>query len=121
MRAHALVLLIVLALVAPVGRVDGEPSAADAVWDPGNQLARRGDYVEAQQFFASIAAQGQPAIAPRALILQARAALADADTDTAEALLQQLLRDYPSSDQVAAAYFSLEQVRRSVGDCAGAM
>src|SRR4030081_3694967 len=109
MRAHALVLLTVLALVAPVGHVDGEPSAVDAVWDPGEQLVRRGDYVEAQQFFASIADQGQPAIAPRALLLEARAALADTDTDTAEALLKQLVRDYPSSEQVGGAYFSLAQ------------
>src|SRR4030081_3216858 len=121
MRAHALVLLIVLALVAPVGRVDGEQSAADAVWDPGNQLARRGDYVEAQQFFASIADQGQPAIAPRALLLEALAALPDTDDDPAEVLLQQVVRDYPSSEQVGGAYFSRAQLRRSTGDCAGAL
>ncbi len=121
MRAHALVLLLIAALVAPAGRVDGEQSVADAVWDPGYQLARRGDYIGAQQFFASMVDQGQSSIAPHALLLLARAALADADTDTAEAALQQLLRDYPSSDQVAGAYFSLEQVRRAVGDCAGAM
>src|SRR5713101_7874437 len=121
MRAHALVLLLIAALVAPAGRVDGEQSVADAVWDPGYQLARRGDYIGAQQFFASMVDQGQSSIAPRALLLLARAALADADTDTAEAALQQLLRDYPSSDQVAGAYFSLEEVRRAVGDCAGAM
>jgi soluble lytic murein transglycosylase len=112
---------MIVALVAPAGRVDGEPSAADAVWDPGYQLVRRGDYVSAQQFFASMADQGQSSIAPRALLFLARAAFADTDTDTAEAALQQLLRDYPSSDQVAGAYFSLEQVRRAVGDCAGAM
>jgi soluble lytic murein transglycosylase len=121
MRAHALVLLLIAALVAPAGRVDGEQSVADAVWDPGYQLVRRGDYVGAQQFFASMVDQGQSSIAPRALLLLARAALADADTDTAEAALQQLLRDYPSSDQLAGAYFSLEQVRRAAGDCAGAM
>src|SRR5712692_578929 len=121
MRAHALVLLMIVALVAPAGRVDGEQSIADAVWDPGYQLVRRGDYIGAQQFFASMADQGQSSIAPRALLLLARAALADADTDTAEAALQQLLRDYPSSDQLAGAYFSLEQVRRAAGDCVGAM
>src|SRR5437660_713213 len=121
MRAHALVLLMIAALVAPVGRVDGEQSVVDAVWDPGVQLVRRGDYVGAQQFFASMADQGQSAIAPRALLLLARAALADSDTDTAEAALQQLLRDYPSSDQLAGAYFSLAQVRRAAGDCGGAM
>src|SRR5229473_7566962 len=77
MRAHALVLLMIIALVAPAGRVDGEPSAADAVWDPGYQLVRRGDYVSAQQFFASMADQGQTSIAPRALLFLARAAFAD--------------------------------------------
>src|SRR6267378_3410537 len=121
MRAHALVLLMIVALVAPAGRVDGEQSIADAVWDPGYQLVRRGDYVGAQQFFASMADQGQSSIAPRALLFLARAAFADTDTDTAEAALQQLLREYPSSDQVAGAYFSLEQVRRAAGDCAGAL
>src|SRR6266852_4397648 len=105
MRAHALVLLMIVALVAPAGRVDGEQSAADAVWDPGYQLVRRGDYVDAQQFFASMVDQGQSSIAPRALLLEARAALADGDTENAEALLQQSLRDYPGSDQVAGVYF----------------
>src|SRR5216684_7656632 len=71
MRAHALVLLMIAALVAPVGRVDGEQSAADAVWDPGYQLVRRGDYVGAQQFFASMADQSQASIAPRGLLLEA--------------------------------------------------
>jgi soluble lytic murein transglycosylase len=121
MRAHALVLLMIVALVAPAGRVDGEQPAAAAIWDPGYQLVRRGDYVGAQQYFAGMAEDGQPSIAPRALLLEARAALADADTDTAEALLQQLLGDYPNSDQLGGAYFSLEQVRRAAGDCAGAM
>ena len=41
MRAHALVLLIVVALVIPAGRVDGEQSEADAVWDTGYQLVSR--------------------------------------------------------------------------------
>src|SRR5258708_3670886 len=118
MRAHALVLLLIVALVTPAGQVDGEQSAADAVWDPGYQLVRRGDYVEAQQFFASMVDQGQTSIAPRALLLQARAALADSDPDTAEALLQQVLRDYPTSDQTPGAYFSLQPVRRATGECA---
>ena len=68
-----------------------------------------------------MAAQMGPSVAPRALLLQARAALADGDTDTAEAVLQQLLNDYPSTDQLAPAYFTLEQVRRAAGDCGGAM
>jgi soluble lytic murein transglycosylase len=121
MRAHALVLLVVVALVSPAGRIEGEQSAVDAIWDPGHQLVRRGEYVSAQQFFASMADRGQSSIAPRALLLEARAALADGDTETAEARLQQLLSEYPSSDQHAGAYFSLEQVRRAAGDCVGAM
>src|SRR5207253_9585730 len=96
-------------------------SIADVVSDPGYVHAGRGDYVDAQQLFASMADQGQSLIALRALLLMVRAALDDADTDTAEAALQQLLRDYPSSDQLAGAYFSLEQARRAAGDCAGAM
>src|SRR5260370_35424019 len=63
MRAHALVLLMIVALVAPAGRVDGEQSAADAVWDPGYQLVRRGGYVRAQQLFSSTADPWQAAIA----------------------------------------------------------
>src|SRR5205823_3539024 len=58
---------------------------------------------------------------PHVQILQARAALADGDTDAAEGILQQLLADHPQSDQVPAAYFALEQVRRAAGDCAGAL
>src|SRR5207302_8201321 len=70
--------------------------------------------------YSDIAAQS-PDLAPRALVLQARAALADGDTDTAESILQQMLTDYPTSDQLASAYFTLEQVRRAAGDCAGAL
>jgi soluble lytic murein transglycosylase len=81
---------------------------------------RRGDYADAQQLYASVAEQFADA-APRALLLQARAALAAADSDTAEAVLQQLLNSYPNSDQTAAAYFTLGQVRRSAGDCAAAL
>jgi soluble lytic murein transglycosylase len=121
MRAHALVLLVVLALVSPAAPAAGEQSTADAAWGQGQQLVRRGDYAAAEQFYADLADQFGPAVAPRARLLQARAAQADGDTDTAEALVQQLLNDYPTSDQVAPAYFTLEQVRRAAGDCAGAM
>jgi soluble lytic murein transglycosylase len=121
MRAHALVLLLVLGLVAPAGPVVGVGESADAGWDQGHQLMRRGAYAQAQQVYADLADQFGPLVAPRALLLQARAALADGDTDTAEAILQQLLNDYPGSDQTASAYFSLEQVRRAAGDCTGAL
>jgi soluble lytic murein transglycosylase len=120
MQAHALVLVVVLLLVTPATPLTGARSA-DALWNEGYQLVRRGDYAAAQQLYASMAEQLGASVAPRALLLQARAALADEDTETAEALLQQLLSDYPSSDQTASAYFALEQVRRTAGDCAGAL
>jgi len=121
MRAHALVLLVVLAMVAPATPLAGAQSANDAIWAPGQQLIRRGDYAGAEEFFAGLADQNGPLIAPRALLFQARAALADADTDTAEALLQQVLDRYPTTDQLGPVYFTLEQVRRAAGDCGGAM
>ena len=119
MRTHAVVLLLVAALVAPTTPVDGA-QPADVIWEQGHQLMRRGQYAQAEQLYADTAAQ-LPDLAPRALLLQARAALADGDTDTAEALLQQLLAGYSSSDQVAGAYFTLEQTRRAAGNCAGAL
>ncbi|MDQ6674227.1 MAG: transglycosylase SLT domain-containing protein [Chloroflexota bacterium] len=119
MRTHAVVLLVVLAMVSPTTRLAGAQSA-EVMWD-GQQLVRRGDYAAAQQFFAGVAERGGPLVAPRARLLQARAALADSDTNTAEAVLQELLNEYPASDQLASAYFTLEQERRLAGDCAGAM
>jgi soluble lytic murein transglycosylase len=128
MRGHAIVLLLLLALVAPaapaVGGAGlltlGSSSSTDAILEPGHQLVRRGEYSRAEQFYADTVAQ-QPELAPRALLLQARAALADGDTATAESIVQQLLADYASSDQVAGAYFTLEQTRRAAGDCVGAL
>src|SRR3981189_428576 len=113
MRAHALVLLLIVGLVAPATPVVGVGETADAAWEQGHQLMRRGAYADAKQLYADLADQFGPPVAPRALLLQARAALADGDTTTAEGLLQQLLNDYPGSDQTASAYFSLEQVRRA--------
>jgi peptidoglycan lytic transglycosylase len=129
MRGHALVLLVVIALMAPATRAGGaHPTAAlppadasvDTALQPGLQLVRRGDYAQAEQFYADQASQNAN-LAPRALLLQARAALADGDTPTAEGLVQQVLADYPNSNQTANAYFTLEQVRRTAGDCAGAL
>jgi peptidoglycan lytic transglycosylase len=132
MRGHALVLLVVIALVVPATRVDGDAPAATvaglpsadpgvaAALQPGLQLMRRGDYAQAQQFYADAASQNG-ALAPCALLLQARAALADPDTDSAEALVQQVLSDHPGSDQTANAYFALEQIRRAAGNCSGAL
>jgi soluble lytic murein transglycosylase len=119
-RAHALVLVVVCGLVMPVGPVVGAQSA-DSLWDQGQQLMRRGEYAAAQQFYADLADRVEPAVAARALLLQARAAEADGDATTAEALVLQVVNDYPSSDQAASAYMTLEQVRRSAGDCSGAL
>ena len=121
-------MLIVLALVMPAAPAIGgmapltaaSTGSTDAVLEPGRQLVRRGEYSQAEQFYADIAGQ-TPNVAPRALLLQARAVLADADSAGAEALVQQILSDYSTSDQVAGAYFTLEQTRRAAGDCSGAL
>jgi soluble lytic murein transglycosylase len=138
MRGHLLVLLVVIALIAPATRAGGGASmatlpmaglptvevsavaAVDAALQGGQQLVRRGDYAQAEQFYADVASR-DPSLAPRALLLQARASLLDGDQSGAESLVQQLLADYPNSDQVANAYFALEQIRRATGDCAGAL
>ena len=119
MRGHALVLLVILALVAPTSRAVSDGST-DALVAPGRQLARRGDYTQAEQFYADLAARNSTA-APRALLLQAQTTLADGNTSDAEALVQQVLNGYPGSDQTANAYFALEQIRRAAGDCKGAL
>ena len=119
MRGHALVLLVVIALVAPASRAVSD-GTTDAAFAPGQQLVRRGALGQAEQFYADLAAQNAN-LAPRAVLLQARAALADGDTSTAEGLIQQLFADYPNSDQTASAYFALEQIRRASGDCGGAL
>jgi soluble lytic murein transglycosylase len=133
MRGHVLVLLVVIALIAPATRAGGGASrmalppaeaaadaAVDAALQGGQQLMRRGDYARAEQFYADVASQN-PSLAPRALLLQARASLIDGDPAGAESLVQQMLADYPSSDQIANAYFALEQIRRAAGDCTGAL
>lgn len=130
MRAHALVLLVVVALVAPASRAGGPgPGEApvlaasaplDTLFDPGQQMVRRGEYAQAEQFYSDLAASNADA-APHALLLEARAEQADGDTSSAETTLQQVLLNYPGSDQTASAYFGLEQVRRAAGDCTGAM
>jgi soluble lytic murein transglycosylase len=105
---------------APLQAASPLADAATDLLAPGQQLVRRGDYAQAEQFYADLATQN-PSVAPRALLLQARAALADDNTDTAESTIQQLLATYPNSDQTANAYFALEQIRRTAGDCAGAL
>jgi peptidoglycan lytic transglycosylase len=131
MRGHLLVLLLLVALVAPATRAGGSrpvqtaalpatDSTPAAALAPGQRLVRRGDYDKAEQFYADSAAQN-PTLAPRALLLQARTALLDGDPASAEELVQQLLAEYPNSDQAANSYFALEQIRRAAGDCSGAM
>src|SRR5437899_8403331 len=106
MQAHALVLVLVAALVAPAPPLHGT-EIADPAWDQAQQLTRRGDYTDAEQLYASMADQLGPQAAPRALLLEARAQLEDADTSGAEATLGQLLNAYPRSDQAAGAWFTL--------------
>ena len=101
--------LLALALSAPGGLFD-QPAA----------LMRRGDYAAADRQYERLAEQGD-ADAPRARLLQARAALADGRTTDAEADLQRLFSDYPGSDQESSGLITLEQVRRSADDCRGAM
>src|SRR6185369_1172240 len=120
MGARILVSLVLVLLGLQPSPLAGAQSL-DELWAQGRQLSRRGDYTAAQQFYAAVVDQvGAPA-APRGLLLQARAALADADTSTAEAVLQSLLDGYPGSDQEAGALFTLAQVRRAAGDCDGAL
>ena len=99
---------MVLALVAPAAPVVGVRRTGRR--RPGTRATSSCDAAttpSAQQVYAEHGRRSSDRrVAPRALLLQARAALADGDTDTAEAVLQQLLNDYPSSDQTAAAYFT---------------
>lgn len=124
MRAHVLaLLLLVIALLAPAGPVTGAQTTqtADAQFAQGRQLMRRGDYAPAGQLFTALADQLSPELAPEARLLAARAALADGDTDAAEAALQQILGGPATPDQTARAFFALAQVRRAAGDCTGAL
>src|SRR5947209_2634503 len=118
MRVHALLLTLVVLLGLPTSPLLGAQSADAIDWQAAQRLVRRGDYAQAEDLYASFADRLGPDQAPRALVFQARAALADADTDRAEDILQNLLARYPNS---ADAYFTLEQVRRAGGDCAGSL
>ena len=123
MRAHAVVLLAVLALVTPARASRRCADRRRRYWDQGHQLTRRGDYAGAEQLYASMVDQF-PASAPRALLLQARAAQADGDNDTAEALIQQLLDEYPSIRPARSGLFharaSASRGRRLLGRAARA-
>jgi soluble lytic murein transglycosylase len=120
MGARAIVSLMLVVLTWQPLPLAGAQSL-DELWAHGQELTRRGDYSAAEQYYAGLVEQyGEPA-APRAFLLLARAALADADYATAEATLQSLLNDYPGSDQEPGALFTLALVRRANGDCAGAL
>src|SRR5215472_10190318 len=110
------VLLIFLQPTALVGR-----QSLDEVLAQGQRLMRRGDFPSAERFFEAAAQQLGPADAPHVLLMQARAALADGDTDAAESILQSLFTYFPNSDQTPAAWLTLAQIRRAAGDCAGAV
>jgi soluble lytic murein transglycosylase len=120
MRARLLVWIVIALLVLPP-TVPATAQTSDDIWGAGQQLTRRGEFARARQFYADLVAQVGPIGAPRALVLEARAALADGDTAAAEATLQSLLSAYPNSDQSATALLTLAQARRTAGDCAGAL
>ena len=93
----------------------------DELWAHGQELSRRGDYAGAEQYYASLIDQYGAAAAPHALLLQARAELADADTRAPKPRSSRSLNDYPGSADEPAALFSLALVRKSAGDCSGAL
>ena len=117
-------LLVSLMLAVLLG---GQPSmlagaqSLDELFAPGQQLTRRGEHAAAADFYRALAEQLDPAAAPRALLLESRAELANGDTDAAEATLQSIFSAYPNADQTASALFTLAQVRRAAADCAGAL
>jgi peptidoglycan lytic transglycosylase len=120
MGARALASFILVLLTSQPLPLVGAQSLDEALVQ-GRQLTRRGDYGAAQQYYAVVAEQFGQSGAPRALLQQARVALLAGDTDGAEATVQRVLDDYPGSDQQAGALFTLAQVRRVAGDCAGAL
>ena len=120
MRARLLISIVIALLVLqPI--VQARAQAADDIWGAGQQLTRRGEFASATQFYLDLAARSGAPTAPRAMVLAARAELADGNTDAAEATLQSILSTFPSSDQTATALLSLAQVRRTAGDCASAL
>jgi len=59
--------------------------------------------------------------AAHARLHQARHELADGATDAAEGTLQSIFADFPDADVTPRAFFQLAHVRRTAGDCAGAV
>jgi soluble lytic murein transglycosylase len=105
-------ILALLVAIQPLPAMGAQ--SLDEVFAQAQQLMRRGDYSAAEQLYASVSA-------PHAMFLQARAALANGDPESAEATLQSLFDTYPDSDQTAPALLLLAQVRRAAGDCSGAL
>src|SRR2546428_7587327 len=114
MGARAFVSFLLVVLTWQPTPLVGAQSLDESL-SQGRALVRRGDFATAQAFYAAVAEQGDAAVAPRAVLLQARAALADGAADTAESLLQSVLTDYPGSAQEANALFTLGVVRRTAG------
>jgi soluble lytic murein transglycosylase len=115
-RLLVCVVLLAAWTVAPSGTLRADSSPLDQA----TLLVRRGEYSAADQLYGRVADQ-LGAEAPRARLLQARAALADGRTNDAEALLQRQFSEFPGSDQETAGLFTLEQVRRAADDCRGAL
>lgn len=98
-------------------------TAADDPWARGNDLMRRGNYRGAMEYFGALASvgAGNLAVGPGALLSLVRAALAEGDPAAADSALDQLMADYPRSAERLDGLFLRGQVRRSVGDCRGAL
>ena len=120
MAARAIVSFILVVLIwQPLPLVGAQ--SLDEQWAHGRELSRRGDYVGAEQYYASLIDQYGAVAAPHALLLRARIELAEADYSGAEATLLSLLNDYPGSADEPAALCSLALVRKAAGDCSGAL
>ncbi len=110
-----------LAPGAPPALQVGPASDVDALWEHGRQLARRGEYAAAATLYGEMADRLGEAVAPRALLLRARAALSAGDTEGAADALDRLLGAYDDSDRVPGALFTLARVRQAAGDCPAAL
>ncbi len=105
---------------APLLQPTAEADPA-AWWERGRQLMRRGEYADAASLYGEMADQLGEQVAPRALLLQARAALAEGDVATATAALDRLANEFPEADEATAALFTRAQALRAAGDCGGAL
>ncbi len=104
----------------PVPGTEGEQDP-NTLWALGGELTHRGEYARAADLYGSLAARLGADAAPRALLLQARAALDDGDTAMAEQAAEQVVAAYGSSDQAATALFLAGRARMQGGDFGGAL